>query len=115
MTHSGLSASLFSFSLSVLRWSLLLYSNVSSPKIVSASFNGEYSGTKSWRRHSSELSASHDPHQRGCVRACDSFPRNRGNTGDEEGGEILHNLKTDAGRNSQPCMNQEMHLPQGSD
>jgi len=32
-----------------------------------------------------------------------------------EGRKLLDNLRTDVGRNSQPCVNREMHLPQGSD
>ena len=35
--------------------------------------------------------------------------------GDEEEGETLHNLRIEVGRNSQPCVNREMHSPQGSD
>ena len=34
---------------------------------------------------------------------------------DEEEGETLHNLRIEVGRNPQPCLNREMHSPQGSD
>src|SRR5260370_9224818 len=34
--------------------------------------------------------------------------------GDEEEGETLHNLRIEVGRNSQPCVNREMHSPQAA-
>ena len=51
---------------------------------------------------------------------CDPFPRNRQLPGDEGqkrqyGPVAPDNLTADDGRNSHPCVNQEMPLPSGSD